>query len=267
MAIDASVSCADGFSVRNSEQTAAVDPVSSGALKESASEGKECLSEDRSGLSAVDQETGPCKNPTGKKIGILGGTFDPIHTAHLIIAEAAYDSFSLDEVLLMPSGHSYLKDNRAQKVLPPEIRYEMTCLAAADNPHFTASDFEMRHPGNTYTSETLLALSKLNPRDEFYFIIGADSVYSILTWKDPEVIFENCTLLAAIREDGTPPERFLQEVSRLREEYGAKIDIIEIPAIGISSTDIRNRVKNGRTIHYLVPDAVERYIIETGLYR
>ena len=203
----------------------------------------------------------------GKKIGILGGTFDPIHTAHLIIAEAARDAFSLDEVLLMPSGHSYLKDDRAQKVLPPEIRFEMARLAAEDNPHFTASDFEILREGNTYTSETLRALRELHPEDWLYFIVGADSVRSILTWKDPGVIFKNCTLLAAIREDGVPTEEFLKAVDNLRSDYAADIHILEIPAIGISSTDIRNRVKSGRTIHYLVPEKVERYIIETGIYR
>ena len=203
----------------------------------------------------------------GKKIGILGGTFDPIHTAHLIIAEAARDAFSLDEVLLMPSGHSYLKDDRTQKVLPPEIRFEMARLAAEDNPHFTASDFEILREGNTYTSETLRALRELHPQDRFYFIVGADSVRSILTWKNPRVIFESCTLLAAIREDGVPTGEFLKAVDNLRSEYAADIHILEIPAIGISSTDIRNRVKSGRTIHYLVPDKVERYIIETGIYR
>lgn len=203
----------------------------------------------------------------GKKIGILGGTFDPIHTAHLIIAEAARDAFSLDEVLLMPSGHSYLKDDRVQKVLPPEIRFEMARLAAEDNPHFTASDFEILREGNTYTSETLRALRELHPQDRFYFIVGADSVRSILTWKNPRVIFESCTLLAAIREDGVPTGEFLKAVDNLRSEYAADIHILEIPAIGISSTDIRNRVKSGRTIHYLVPDKVERYIIETGIYR
>ena len=86
------------------------------------------------------------RGPAGRKVGILGGTFDPIHTAHLIIAEAAYDAFDLDEVLLMPSGHSYFKDQRSQKVLPPEIRYQMVCEAAADNPHFTPSDFEIHRP-------------------------------------------------------------------------------------------------------------------------
>ena len=204
---------------------------------------------------------------TGRRIGILGGTFDPIHTAHLIIAEAAYDAFGLDEVLLMPAGHSYFKDERAQKVLPPEIRYEMTCEAVADNPHFRASDLEIGRPGNTYTCDTLRELRALHPEDRFFFIVGADTVVSLLTWKNPEEIFDNCTLLAAVRENGVPTEAFLAEVKRLEEDYGADIHILEIPAIGISSTDIRNRVKNGRTIHYLVPDRVERYIMEKGIYR
>ncbi|MBQ8987531.1 MAG: nicotinate-nucleotide adenylyltransferase [Lachnospiraceae bacterium] len=210
----------------------------------------------------------PMAEPIKKRrVGILGGTYDPIHTAHLIIAEAAYDAFSLDEVLLMPSGHSYLKDNRAQKVLPPEIRYAIVCEAAADNPHFTASDFEMRRTGNTYTCETLRALRQQHPENHYFFIMGADSVRDILTWKDPEGIFANCTILAALREDGIPTEEFLRQVEHLRRDYGADIHTLEIPAIGISSTDIRNRVKSGRTIHYLVPDRVERYIMETGIYR
>ncbi|MDO5133551.1 MAG: nicotinate-nucleotide adenylyltransferase [Eubacteriales bacterium] len=202
-----------------------------------------------------------------KRVGILGGTFDPIHTAHLILAEAAYDTFSLEEVLLMPSGHSYLKDDRPQKVLPPQIRYEMVCEAAAENPHFTASDFELRRPGNTYTCDTLRELKALHPDTHYFFIVGADSVRSILTWKNPEEIFQSCTLLAALREDGVPTEEFLRESDRLRRDYGADLHMLEIPAIGISSTDIRNRVKNGRTIHYLVPDRVERYIMEKGIYR
>lgn len=216
----------------------------------------------------IQQDTGEGQPRKGlRRVGILGGTFDPIHTAHLIIAEAAYDAFRLDEVLLMPSGHSYLKDNRAQKVLPPQIRFQMVCEAAAENPHFTASDFEIKRPGNTYTCDTLRELKKLHPQNHYYFIVGADSVVSILTWKNPEEIFSSCTLLAALREDGVPTQKFLQEVDHLRSEYGADIHTLEIPAIGISSTDIRSRVKNGRTIHYLVPNGVERYIIETGIYR
>ena len=203
----------------------------------------------------------------GKRVGLLGGTFDPIHTAHLIIAEAAYDAFDLDEVLLMPSGHSYFKDSRSQKVLSPEIRYQMVCEAAADNPHFTASDFEIRREGNTYTYETLRELRRMNPDNHYFFIVGADSVRDILKWRNPESIFADCTLLAALREDGIPTEEFLREVEHLRKDYGADIHTLEIPAIGISSTDIRNRIKSRRTIHYLVPERVERYIIETGIYR
>lgn len=203
----------------------------------------------------------------GKRVGILGGTFDPIHTAHLIIAEAAYDAFDLDEVLLMPSGHSYFKDSRSQKVLSPEVRYQMVCEAAADNPHFTASDFEIRREGNTYTYETLRELRRMNPDNHYFFIVGADSVRDILKWRNPESIFADCTLLAALREDGIPTEEFLREVEHLRKDYGADIHTLEIPAIGISSTDIRNRIKSGRTIHYLVPERVERYIIEKGIYR
>lgn len=201
-----------------------------------------------------------------RRVGILGGTFDPIHTGHLIIAEAAYDAFGLDEVLLMPSGHSYFKDQRAQKVLPPEIRYEIVCEAAADNPHFVPSDFEIRRTGNTYTVETLRDLRQAHPENWYYFIVGADSVAAILSWKEPEGIFENCTLLAALREDDVPTQEFLGDVERLRVEHGADIHTLEIPSIGISSTDIRNRIRDGRTIRYLVPTRVEEYIRAHGLY-
>ena len=109
-----------------------------------------------------------------------------------------------------------LRDKRAQKVLPPEVRYEMVCEAAADNPHFTPSDFEIHRQGNTYTCDTLRELREQNPQNHYYFIVGADSIRDILTWRNPESIFADCTLLAALREDGIPTEEFLAEVRHLK---------------------------------------------------
>ena len=193
-----------------------------------------------------------------ERIGILGGTFDPIHLGHLIIAEQARDQYGLDRVLLIPSGHSYFKDNREQKVLSAQERLEMTRIAAEGYAPFTVSDIEVNRPGNTYSFETLEEIAAANPGAELFFIVGADTVCAMSTWKEPARIFSVCTVLAAMREDQT---------ESLRREFGARILPVNIPNIGISSTDIRQRVASGKSIHYLVPDALESYIMETGIYK
>ncbi len=208
------------------------------------------------------------KDHTAKseKIGILGGTFDPIHLGHLIIAEQARDQYGLDRVLLIPSGHSYFKDNRSRKVLPAQTRLEMTRIAARDHAPFEVSDIEVNRPGNTYSFETLEQLRELYPSSELYFIVGADTVCSMRTWRAPERIFAACTILAAIREDQVDPEQLRKESDALARDYGARILPVEIPNIGISSTDIRERAAAGKSIHYLVPSELESYIIENGIY-
>lgn len=208
------------------------------------------------------------KDHTAKseKIGILGGTFDPIHLGHLIIAEQARDQYGLDRVLLIPSGHSYFKDNRSRKVLPAQTRLEMTRIAARDHAPFEVSDIEVNRPGNTYSFETLEQIRELYPSSELYFIVGADTVCSMRTWRAPERIFAACTILAAIREDQVDPEQLRKESEALARDYGARILPVEIPNIGISSTDIRERAAAGKSIHYLVPSALESYIIENGIY-
>ena len=209
------------------------------------------------------------KDHTGKKekIGILGGTFDPIHLGHLIIAEQARDQYGLDRVLLIPSGHSYFKDNRSKKVLPAQTRLQMTKIAAQDHAPFEVSDIEVNRPGNTYSFETLEELKALYPESELFFIVGADTVCSMRTWKEPERIFAVCTILSAIREDQVDPDRLREESEALSRDYGARILPVSIPNIGISSTDIRRRAEAGKSIHYLVPSALESYIIETGIYK
>ena len=202
-----------------------------------------------------------------KKIGILGGTFDPIHLGHLIIAEQARDQYGLDQVLLIPSGHSYFKDNRAQKVLPAQTRLEMTRKAVSDYAPFEVSDIEVLRSGNTYTYETLEELADLYPEAELYFIVGADTVCSMSTWREPARIFAACTILAAMREDQVDPDRFEEGIRDLENRFQARIRTISIPNIGISSTQIRDRAGNGKSIHYLVPNALESYIIENGIYR
>ena len=201
------------------------------------------------------------------KIGILGGTFDPIHLGHLIIAEQARDQYELDKVLLIPSGHSYFKDNRSRKVLPAEVRLEMTKIAAGDHKPFEVSDIEVNRPGNSYSFETLEALKEQNPEAELFFIVGADTICSMRTWREPKRIFDVCTVLAAMREDQVDPEEFREEIKALERDFGAKIFPVLIPNIGISSTMIRERAAAGKTIHYLVPYALESYIIENGMYK
>ena len=207
------------------------------------------------------------KDMNKKKIGILGGTFDPIHLGHLIIAEQARDQYGLDQVLLIPSGHSYFKDNRAQKVLPALTRLEMTRKAVSDYPPFEVSDIEVLRSGNTYTYETLEELADLHPEAELYFIVGADTVCSMSTWREPARIFAACTVLAAMREDQVDPESFEQGIKDLENRFHARIRTISIPNIGISSTQIRERAGNGKSIHYQVPNAQESYIIENGIYK
>ena len=207
------------------------------------------------------------KDMNKKKIGILGGTFDPIHLGHLIIAEQARDQYGLDQILLIPSGHSYFKDNRAQKVLPALTRLEMTRKAVSDYPPFEVSDIEVLRSGNTYTYETLEELADLHPEAELYFIVGADTVCSMSTWREPARIFAACTVLAAMREDQVDPESFQQGIKDLENRFHARIRTISIPNIGISSTQIRERAGNGKSIHYLVPNALESYIIENGIYK
>ena len=202
-----------------------------------------------------------------ERIGILGGTFDPIHLGHLIIAEQARDQYQLDRVLLIPSGHSYFKDNRSKKVQPAKVRLEMTKIAAGSYKPFEVSDIEVNRPGNTYSFETLEELKTQNPESELFFIVGADTICSMRTWREPQRIFDVCTVLAAMREDQVDPEEFKKETEALERDFGARIYPVSIPNIGISSTQIRERAAFGKSVHYLVPDALESYIIETGIYK
>lgn len=198
-----------------------------------------------------------------KKTGIMGGTFNPIHLGHLLLAENAKDSFGLDEILFIPSGCSYMKKNMA--VADKQMRLEMTRLAIEDNPSFSVSAIEVEREGNTYTCETLLKLKELEPETEFYFIVGADSLFSMETWKNPAVIFANCTILAAVRDDKKREDLQIQ-VSHLEKNFHAHVELISMQEIAISSTDIRSRLKAKRSVRYMVPDRVISYIEEHHLY-
>lgn len=200
------------------------------------------------------------------KTGIMGGTFDPPHFGHLLIAEAARDAFGLDNVILMPSGRSYFKDHQTRKVSDKYDRLEMTRIAAATNPAFTVSDMEVLREGRTYTAETLGILTRDHPETDYFFIVGADTVVSMRTWYHPEEIFSRCTILAAVREDSVKPEALIKEIDALERDFGAGIRLLDVPNVGFSSTDIKNRLEEGRSVRYMLPEEVVEYIRSKGLY-
>lgn len=194
----------------------------------------------------------------------MGGTFDPIHLGHLIIAERAKEQFELDEVLFLPSGTPYMKNSK--KVSPGTIRTEMTKLAVEENPFFSVSTIEIEKEGNTYTYETLEYLHDKNPNTEFYFIMGADSLWAIENWKEPDRIFANCHILAALRDDKSTDDMEAQ-AAYLKTQFGADISLLKTSHIEISSSMIRDLVQNGHSIRYLVPETVYDYIIKNKLYK
>ena len=199
-----------------------------------------------------------------KRVGIMGGTFNPIHLGHLIIAEAAYEAYNLDEVLFVPSGVSYMKDQ--SEILDAKKRVHMTGLAIEDNPHFALSTIEIDRDGNSYSYETLETLRKQNPNTEYYFLVGSDTLFALETWKHPEILLPSCTILVAVR-DGVPMEKMQEHAKYLEEKFGGSIQLLTTPNIEISATDIRNRLSKNRNVKYFVPDAVLDFINKYDLYK
>lgn len=193
----------------------------------------------------------------------MGGTFNPIHTGHLLLAENARSFFGLDEVWFLPSGCSYMKAQ--SEILSADIRLHMTSLACSTNPHFRVSDIETKREGYTYTSETLTILNDQYPDYDFYFLVGADTLFSMETWKNPDIIFSKAGILAAVR-NGRDPRELQKQAAYLMNKYDARISLIPSDTIEISSSDIRSRRKNGKSIRYLVPDSVLQFIEEKNLY-
>lgn len=198
-----------------------------------------------------------------KKVGILGGTFNPVHMAHLIIAEIALEEAGLDEILFVPTGCSYLKD--ASDILPAKDRIRMTGLAIEDNPDFALSTIETDRKGNSYTCDTLMELRKCYPDREYYLIVGADNLFTMEEWKDPEIIFQNAKILAAVR--GSKKYADMEErIEELKKKYQADISLLPVRHVDISSSMIRERVAAGRSIRYMLPEKVREYIIKNHLY-
>lgn len=190
------------------------------------------------------------------RLGVMGGTFDPIHHGHLVAASEVASAYRLDEVVFVPTGQPWQKTERL--VSPPEHRYLMTVIATASNPRFTVSRVDIDRPGPTYTIDTLRDLHAERNGPEMFFITGADALAQILSWKRAEEMFELAHFIGVTRPghtlDGTglPADR---------------VSLMEVPALAISSTDCRTRVARGEPVWYLVPDGVVQYIAKHGLYR
>jgi nicotinate-nucleotide adenylyltransferase len=192
---------------------------------------------------------------TSVRLGVMGGTFDPVHHGHLVAASEVQSKFDLDEVVFVPTGQPWQKTERA--VSPPEHRYLMTVIATASNPRFTVSRVDIDRPGPTYTIDTLRDLRSERDVSELYFITGADALDQIISWKDADELFELAHFIGVTRpghvldKSGLPVDR---------------VSLMEIPALAISSTDCRARVEAGKPVWYLVPDGVVQYISKHRLY-
>ncbi|NNM45442.1 nicotinate-nucleotide adenylyltransferase [Knoellia koreensis] len=189
------------------------------------------------------------------RLGVMGGTFDPIHHGHLVAASEVQTRFGLDEVVFVPTGQPWQKSDK--EVSPAEHRYLMTVIATASNPRFTVSRVDIDRPGPTYTIDTLRDLRQERPDAELFFITGADALAQILSWKDADELFELAHFVGVTRpgyelsESGLPADR---------------VTLQEVPAMAISSTDCRARVERSEPVWYLVPDGVVQYINKYRLY-
>lgn len=191
-----------------------------------------------------------------RRIGLMGGTFDPIHHGHLVAASEVMDAFDLEQVVFVPASTQPFKAGR--DVAPAEHRYLMAAIATASNNRFTVSRVDIDRGGITYTYDTLRDLHEEEPDVDWFFITGADALASILEWKNAEGLFDLAHFIGVTR-----PGHSL-DVSSLPSD---SVSLVEIPALSISSTDCRSRVKQGKPIWYLVPDGVVQYIEKYGLYR
>jgi len=190
-----------------------------------------------------------------RRIGVMGGTFDPVHHGHLVAASEVAHDFTLDEVIFVPTGEPYQKDYRA--VSPAEDRYLMTVIATASNPKFSVSRVDIDRGGPTYTIDTLRDLRAAGPDDDFFFITGADALAEILTWHDVDELFTLAHFVGCTRPGHRLSGAGLPD---------GKVSLVEIPALAISSTECRARVGAGEPVWYLVPDGVVQYIAKRKLY-
>ncbi|WP_233496073.1 nicotinate-nucleotide adenylyltransferase [Geodermatophilus sp. TF02-6] len=193
---------------------------------------------------------------TGRRVGVMGGTFDPVHHGHLVAASEVAVLFGLDEVVFVPTGQPWQKSDR--DVAPAEDRYLMTVIATASNPRFSVSRVDIDRGGPTYTIDTLTDLQRQRPGDEMFFITGADALSQILSWRDSDRFFELAHFIGVTRPGFDLGAAHLPD---------GVVSLVEVPALAISSSDCRERVGRGMPVWYLVPDGVVQYIEKRGLYR
>jgi nicotinate-nucleotide adenylyltransferase len=196
----------------------------------------------------------------GRRLGIMGGTFDPIHYGHLVTAEEALHQFELDRVIFVPTGSPWMKEHEV--VSSSEDRYLMTVIATASNPRFGVSRIEVDRDGPTYAVDTLRSLkTELGPDVDLFFITGGDAVLEIFQWKEPQELFDLAHFIAATR-----PGYDIAAFESHAANHHPRITVMSIPALAISSTDIRTRVAHGQPIRYLVPEGVNSFVQKAGLY-
>lgn len=193
----------------------------------------------------------------------MGGTFDPIHIGHLLLGESAYEQFGLEKVLFMPSGNPPHKTHRSGAT--NEQRVAMVEKAIASNPHFELSLAEMHEMGYIYTSVTLTRLKEENPDVDYYFIMGADSLLSFDTWHCPDTICQLCTVVVAVR-DNMPLNDLQQAIDTVCQKYHADIRLLRTKNIDISSHEIREWIRDGKSCLYYLPDALNDYIKNERIY-
>ena len=200
-----------------------------------------------------------------KRIGIMGGTFDPVHNGHLLLGKQAYEEYGLDEIWYMPSHIPPHKKDR--QITASEDRIAMLHLALQDRPYCVVSEFEMKREGNTYTAHTLQLLQDEYPDHQFYFIIGADSLFQIESWYHPEKVMALTTLMVSGREYDKADRTFDEQIEYLTEKYDAKILPLHNEEVDIASADIRRMISEGKDITKDLPKAVVQYIKEHDLYK
>lgn len=200
------------------------------------------------------------------KIGIMGGTFDPIHNAHLMLAEYAYREYRLDEVWFMPNGNPPHKQNQKDRT-DAGSRAEMVRLAIAGREGFRLEEYEIRRREISYSYETMEHFRAVFPEHHFYFIIGADSLFSIESWVHPERLLKTCTILAACRAEVNRHDIMEDKIRELNRKYTADIRLLITPVSGTASQIIRQKCRNGSSIAEEVPETVEAYIISHHLYQ
>ena len=198
-----------------------------------------------------------------KKYGIFGGSFDPIHYGHLMICEYIKEEMGLDKVIFIPTGNPPHKDLGVSA----EDRYEMVKLAISPNPDFEISDIETTRVNLSYTVDTIRELKEIYKEEKLYFLIGLDSLFQLKTWKKIDDLSQEIEFVVALRPGYIDKEEINNEIDFLRENFGTKINLIKTPLYEISSTDLRDRIHEGKSLRYLIPKKVLDYIEESGFYK